>query len=164
MLCSRRVHLGLVGECQGEQIEMKAFMSITVDTATLSRSPVERLLRRHRPFYDIAGTESVADDAEISGGQSTYQLTLADRETNEEKVFLERVFAILADSSQRRAARFLYGRAARFLYAHRRGHRAIFVTENAALLSKRERLSRLVGTRVLSFAEFERWCSEPQSD
>jgi hypothetical protein len=139
---------------------VKAMVNVTVDTATLSRPPVERLLRQHHPQYDIAGTETVADESEVSGGQPPYQLRLAERETDEEKIFLERVLAVLADSSQRRAARFLYGRAARFLYAHRRERRAIFVTENAALLSKRERLSAVVGTKVLSFAEFERWCSE----
>ncbi len=148
---------------EGEESGMTAKVNVTVDTATLSRPPVERLLRQHHPLYDIAGTEPTRDEIEFSGGQSPYQLRLAERETDEEKIFLERVLAILADSSQRRAARFLYGRAARFLYAHCRERRAIFVTENAALLSKRERLSEVVGTKILSFAEFERWCREQQT-
>src|SRR5262249_10788040 len=70
---------------RGEESEMKAKVHVTVDTATLSRPPVERLLRQHQFLYDIAGTEPERGDAiEVSGGQSPYCLPLPDRATDAE--------------------------------------------------------------------------------
>ena len=58
-------------------------------------------------------------------------------------------------------------RAARFFYAHVLAGRAVFVTANDALFGaprsvERSRLAALAKTRILSFAEFERWCGEPR--
>lgn len=78
--------MGAVGE--SNESEMMAKVNVTVDTATLSRPPVEDLLRRHKVIsYDIAGTETVADV--FTGRQSPYQLVLSGVETEEEKDFLE---------------------------------------------------------------------------
>ena len=81
--------MGAVGE--SNESEMMAKVNVTVDTATLSRPPVEDLLRRHKVIsYDIAGTETVADRPEVfTGRQSPYQLVLSGVETEEEKDFLE---------------------------------------------------------------------------
>jgi hypothetical protein len=71
---------------------MKATVHVTVDTATLSRPSVERLLRQHQFRYDIAGTEPAqGDDIEAGGGQSPYCLSLPDRATDAETVFVREV-------------------------------------------------------------------------
>jgi hypothetical protein len=133
-------------------------LGITADTATVSRSSVELILRQHQIPYDLAGTEPVANPIERRGGQSPYHLLLSNHVTDEEETFLDKVLDT-PDSDDRRTARFLY--------VHGREHRAVFVTGNTALFgepdsAKRGRLARLAGTRILSVAEFERWCSEPQ--
>jgi hypothetical protein len=141
---------------------MKGKVNVTVDTATLPRPPVERLLQRHLPLYDIAGTEPTGDEIEVSGGQSPYFLPLPDRATETETVFVRKVLdaVTLVQHPQLRAARFFY--------AHFLAGRAVFVTENDSLFgavgsAERSRLATFAKTRILSFAEFERWCAEPQT-
>ena len=64
-------------------------------------------------------------------------------------------------------AYFESARVARFFYANVLAGRAVFVTANDALFGaprsvERSRLAALAKTRILSFAEFERWCGEPR--
>ena len=147
---------------EGEESEMKAKVHVTVDTATLSRQSVERLLRQHQVLYDIAGTEPAqGDEVEASGGQSPYSLPLPDRATEAETAFVREVL----DTA--RLVQHPHLRAARFFYAHVLAGRAVFVTANDALFGtprsvERNRLAALAKTRIMSFAEFERWCSEPR--
>jgi|SRR5215831_6483910 len=151
---------GEVGE--GEESEMKAKVHVTVDTATLSRPSVERLLRQHQFLYDIVGTEPAqGDEIEASGGQSLYSLPLPDRATEAETAFVREVLDTV------RLVQHPHLRAARFFYAHVLAGRAVFVTANDALFGtprsvERNRLAALAKTRIMSFAEFERWCSEPR--
>ncbi len=139
---------------------MKAKVNVTVDTATLSRPPVERLLRQHQIPYDLAGTEPAGDELEGSGEQSPYSLPLPDRATDAETAFVREVL------DTPRLVQNPQWRAARFFYAHVLAGRAVFVTANDALFGaprsvERSRLAALSKTRIMSFAEFERWCSEP---
>jgi len=151
---------GEVGE--GEESEMKTKVHVPVDTATLSRPSVERLLRQHQVLYDIAGTEPAqGDEIEAGRGQSPYCLPLSDRATDTETVFVREVLDTV------RLVQRPQLRAARFFYAHVLAGRAVFVTANDALFGaprsvERNRLAALATTRIMSFAEFERWCSEPR--
>jgi hypothetical protein len=138
---------------------MTAKLNVTVDTATLSRTPVERLLREHQSLYDIAGTEPAGDEIEVSGGPSPYCLPLPDRATDAETAFVREVL----DTA--RLVQHPHLRAARFFYAHVLAGRAVFVTANDALFGaprsvERSRLAALAKTRIMSFAEFVRWCSD----
>lgn len=137
---------------------MTSKISVTVDTATLSRPPVERLLRQHQPLYDLAGTEPAADEIEVSGAQSPYCLPLPDRATDSETAFVRKVLDTV------RLVQHPHWRAARFFYSHFLARRSVFVTENDSLFgapgsAERTRLATLAKTQILSFAEFERWCS-----
>jgi len=149
-----------VGE--GEESEMRAKVHVTVDTATLSRPSVERLLRQHQFLYDIAGTEPERkDEIDVGGAQSRYCLPLPDRATDAETFFVREVLDTV------RLVQHPHLRAARFFYAHVLAGRAVFVTANDALFGaprsvERNRLAALAKTRIMSFAEFERWCSEPR--
>ena len=139
---------------------MKAKVHVTVDTATLSRLPVERLLRQHQFLYDVAGTEpGRVDEFEAGGGQSPYCLPLPDRATDAETAFVREVL----DTA--RLVQHPHLRAARFFYAHVLAGRTVFVTANDAFFgtprsAERSRLAALAKTRIMSFAEFERWCGE----
>jgi len=148
-----------VGE--GEESEMRAKVHVTVDTATLSRPSVERLLRQHQFLYDIAGTEPAQEHEIEAGRQSPYSLPLPDRATEAETAFVREVLDTV------RLVQHPHLRAARFFYAHVLAGRAVFVTANDALFGtprsvERNRLAALAKTRIMSFTEFERWCSEPQ--
>ncbi len=139
---------------------MKAKVHVTVDTATLSRLPVERLLRQHQFRYDIAGTEPErGDDIEVGGGQSPYCLPLSDRATDAETAFVREVL----DTA--RLVQHPHLRAARFFYAHVLAGRTVFVTANDEFFGtprsgERSRLAALAKTRIMAFAEFEQWCGE----
>ena len=149
-------------------------VGVTVDTAWVQRHAVENLLRRHDIPYNIAGTVADVRPIEVSGGQSLYQLSISDPSSGDEAALLERVLGTISDNAfpppdnrvrltPRQKEQW---NGARFLCAHRREGHTVFVTDNAALFgrpdsAKRQRLSELIGTRFLSFAEFERWCSEP---
>src|SRR5882672_3194505 len=126
---------------------MKAKVNVTVDTATLSRPPVERLLQLHKLSYDIAGTETArGDEIEVSGGQSPYCLQLPDRATDAETIYVRKVLDTVP------LVQHPHWRPARFFYAHFLAGRGVFVTANDALFGapgsvERSRLAKMAKTR-----------------